>query len=285
MEFAEDDHAYDASCLFDAARYNSIDAAFESDVMMRPSVAGGFGRTLESHRRFEVPRAAVEHSHLEHQLEDVEFDCWHNSNNNCSNPVAQPRFDEDVTGSDHPVAADLPADDISSVLDQPPPAIVVFAENPARQAVVLHGIVSPHDRDVKCGRGKPAEDHAGNRWYLEMVKARRTAHNEAKSQLSKRVVAEEVVDLVRNRGGRFLKQDPGTRLWNDIGSDKAIAKAGQALREKPSAHGREGSEAVERPPRQLVPVALDPVRRASTRLRAINRRIDDAAHIYFFALL
>jgi hypothetical protein len=126
-------------------------------------------------------------------------------------------------------------------------------------------IVELHDNDVTCGRGKPAEDHAGNKWYLDRVKERRIAYNQAKSQLSKRLVAEEVVDLVRNRGGRFLKQDPGTKLWKDVGNDKAIAKTGKALREKPPAHGREGITGVERPPRQPVPVALDPVRRASIR--------------------
>jgi hypothetical protein len=282
MDFAEDEDAYEdaASPLFDAARYNSIDAAFESNVVtvVRTSLAGSVGQTPESHGRFEVPRAAVEDSHLEHPLEDVKIDGQHpHHNNGCSHPVAQPpRFDDDVAGSDRPRAA-----------DQPSPGIVGFAENPARDfgvVVALHGIVSPHDNDVKCGRGKPAEDHAGNRWYLDRVKERRPAYSEAKSQLSKRLVAEEIVVLVRNRGGRFLKQDPGTTLWNDIGNAKAIAKAGQALREKPPAHGREGAVAVDRPPRQPVPVALDPVRSAGTRLRAIYRRIDDAAHIYFFAL-
>jgi hypothetical protein len=277
MDFAEDDQAYeDASCLFEAERYNSIDAAFKSNVVtvVRTSLAGSVGRTLESHGRFEVPRAAVEDSHLEHPLEDVKIDRRHpHHHNGCSHPVAQPpRFDDDA---DRPRAADRPADEgISASDQQPPPGIVV-----------LHGVVRPHHRDVKCGRGKPAEDHAGNKWYLDRVKERRTAYNEAKSQLSKRLVAEEVVVLVRNRGGRFLKQDPGTKLWNDIGNAKAMAKAGQALREKPPAQRSEGAKAVERPPRQPVPVALDPVRSAGTPLRAIYRRNDDAAHIYFFALL
>jgi hypothetical protein len=89
----------------------------------------------------------------------------------------------------------------------------------------------PHDNDVVCGRGKPAEDHAGNKWYLDRVKERRTAYQKEK-KAQRRLVAEEVVDLVqaRNPPGRFLKRDPATTLWNDVGNAKAVAKAAQDLR-------------------------------------------------------
>jgi len=34
-----------------------------------------------------------------------------------------------------------------------------------------------------------------------------------------------------NPAGRFLKQDPKTKLWSDIGEKKALDKTRQALRE------------------------------------------------------
>lgn len=42
-----------------------------------------------------------------------------------------------------------------------------------------------------------------------------------------------IVDEIRSRNppGRFLKQDPTTKLWYDIGEKKALDKTRQALRE------------------------------------------------------
>ena len=42
-----------------------------------------------------------------------------------------------------------------------------------------------------------------------------------------------IVDEIKNRSppGRFLKQDPDTKLWYDIGEKKALDKTRQALRE------------------------------------------------------
>jgi hypothetical protein len=187
----------------------------------------------------------------------------------------QTTFDkvEDATASntaDHPMAASDRAASLPAP-DHQPSGVPSLAAEPAPGVVV--GIICPHDNDVKCGRGKPAEVHEGNQWYLNEVAMRKATYVAARSRLEKRLVAEEIVALVNDRDppGRFLKQDSGTKLWNEIGNDEAIAKAEQALREKPTAQGREGDAVVERPPRQPTQDALDPVsRQISLRMRSQN---------------
>ncbi len=53
-------------------------------------------------------------------------------------------------------------------------------------------------------------------------------------------IAAKIVRTIRNSDspGRFLKQDPETNLWYEIGDKAAFRKTGQALREK-SAEFRE----------------------------------------------
>ena len=61
-------------------------------------------------------------------------------------------------------------------------------------------------------------------------------------------IAAKIVWTIRNSEspgpGRFLKQDPETNLWYEIGDKAAFRKTGQALREK-SAEFREVKAAVE----------------------------------------
>ena len=51
--------------------------------------------------------------------------------------------------------------------------------------------------------------------------------------MNKPIFATKIVEHIRglNPPGRFLKQDPKTKLWYDIGNKKALEKTRQALRE------------------------------------------------------
>jgi hypothetical protein len=179
----------------------------------------------------------------------------------CHHPKAQP-----VKGANASDTADRDdrAAHVASA-DRPPSDVGLAAVvRPAREVVVvLQGIQRPHDHDVKCGRGNPAKDHPGNHWYRRRVHERKAEYDSARSKQEKRRIAKEIVDLVRNRRppGRFLERDPRTGLWNEIGDGKAIAKAGQALRDAPTAQGgQEGGGAVEeRPPPQPARVSFSPV--------------------------
>jgi hypothetical protein len=167
--------------------------------------------------------------------------------------------------TDHLMGVDLPDGEVPPTEMNPDhsPSDVAFADNPAPEAVVvLRGIVRPHSNDVLCGRGNEANRHLGNQWYLERVQERKAEHGRVTDKGAKRLVAEGIVDVVRGLQppGRFLERDQGSGLWNDIGDERAIKKAGQALREEATTQGDDGSGVVERTRRQAAPDPLEPVR-------------------------
>ena len=96
----------------------------------------------------------------------------------------------------------------------------------------LHDIATPHDHDVLSGRGNFVNYHAGNEHFRSLVRKHKVAYvacpKQQKGKFS-RLIVEEI--RARNPPGRFLKQDPVTKLWHDIGEKKALDKTRQALRE------------------------------------------------------
>lgn len=99
----------------------------------------------------------------------------------------------------------------------------------------LSGIVTPHENDVLSGRGKPVNSHPGNKRFRSYVRNQKELYNQA-PKVEKPIFAKLIVITIRNLvpPGRFLKQDPSTGLWSDIGDRKALDKTRQALREKMS---------------------------------------------------
>ena len=96
----------------------------------------------------------------------------------------------------------------------------------------LHDIVTPHEHDVLSGRGNFVNYHAGNEHFRALVRKHKVAYVACpKPQKGKfsRLIVDEI--KARNPPGRFLKQDPNTKLWHDIGEKKALDKTRQALRE------------------------------------------------------
>ena len=74
--------------------------------------------------------------------------------------------------------------------------------------------------------------HAGNEHFRGLVRKHKVAYV-ACPKPQKGKFSRMIVDEIRSRNppGRFLKQDPGTKLWYDIGEKKALDKTRQALRE------------------------------------------------------
>jgi hypothetical protein len=95
-----------------------------------------------------------------------------------------------------------------------------------------HNIVDPHEHDVLSGRGNFVNYHVGNEHFRNLVRKHKVAYVACpKPQKGKfsRIIVEEIRD--RTPPGRFLKQDPATKYWYDIGEKKALDKTRQALRE------------------------------------------------------
>ena len=91
-------------------------------------------------------------------------------------------------------------------------------------------ITRVQENDVLCGRGGETNHHAGNIQYRNFVKVCQPAYISAKRRDKPRI-AEKIVQSVRKLGGRFLKKDPESNTWRDVGNTKAREKTSQALRE------------------------------------------------------
>ncbi len=89
----------------------------------------------------------------------------------------------------------------------------------------------PAPVDVICGRGGKANTHPGNISFREEAKKLRSWY-ESSSKSEKFTISAMLVDLVRERGGRFLKRDDEQAgHWLEADANDVRKKASQALRE------------------------------------------------------
>ena len=96
----------------------------------------------------------------------------------------------------------------------------------------------PTDADVLLGRGGRANNHVGNKRYLELKDAMQERYMAADKN-EKTEISQELVDIIRNEyKGRFLKLDPDTNQWYEVDNHLARKKASQTLREINTAEKR-----------------------------------------------
>lgn len=111
----------------------------------------------------------------------------------------------------------------SSHRSSPPP--IPQATRPTCQSI---SEVNPND--VLCGRGGGTNSQIGNRRFRKLVQEYQpeylVARRKAKPHISK-----TIVQIVRKRGGRFLKKEESTGYLYEVGDERAEAKTSQALRE------------------------------------------------------
>ena len=125
-----------------------------------------------------------------------------------------------------------PTEDSSSPVDILPVGASIPTVGAAGAEDETGGIITPHDHDVLSGRGNSVNHHPGNEYFRSLVRHHKLAYvrcpKPQKEQFSKLIVS-----TVRDREppGRFLKQNPTTKLWYNIGTQKALDKTRQALRE------------------------------------------------------
>jgi hypothetical protein len=110
----------------------------------------------------------------------------------------------------------------------PPPWAVPSAAPPVEY------ICDINSEDVLSGRGGATNSHSGNRVFRTLVKEYQGQYLQAKKR-DKPAVASIIVELIRKKGGRFLRRSEtspqGHVLWIDIGDERAREKSCQALRE------------------------------------------------------
>ncbi|KAL9182340.1 hypothetical protein ACHAXT_012992 [Thalassiosira profunda] len=102
----------------------------------------------------------------------------------------------------------------------------------AKPSAPLRGIKEPGPNDYLIVRG--GTSHPANVRYLKIVSACNDEYNA--STKGKAHFTAKAVNAWRSQNppGRFLKQNEETRLWNDVGDDRAMHLAGIRIKRKKS---------------------------------------------------
>jgi hypothetical protein len=88
-------------------------------------------------------------------------------------------------------------------------------------------IVTPTKFDVLCGRDFESHSHEGNRRFRAIIVMNCERYQNAKKRDDKYSITDEIVNEI---GGCFLRKDPKTNMWRDIGRHSAHEKVSHALR-------------------------------------------------------
>lgn len=90
----------------------------------------------------------------------------------------------------------------------------------------------PCEYDVVCGRDKFSHSHIGNKRFRVLIEMHRERYQTAPSRDDKTRITCKIVGMIRSwtPGGRFLKLDPQTKEWYDVGDEYAREKVSHALR-------------------------------------------------------
>lgn len=107
----------------------------------------------------------------------------------------------------------------------------------AASPAVRQEIISPHGNDVLMGRGGKNNQHKGNENLSDMARLMRDDYK-ASAKKGKSDMSRDLVQQVRDLTppGRFLKRNPITNDWEDVGDDIAREKISQVLRDAVSEH-------------------------------------------------
>lgn len=91
----------------------------------------------------------------------------------------------------------------------------------------------PSEGSVICGKGKESYHHSGNQRFRQLCEQSLDQYANAKSKLEKTLILGSIVDAVQAVApvGGFVKQDPSTKCWFEVGDDVAREKIGQQMRE------------------------------------------------------
>lgn len=113
----------------------------------------------------------------------------------------------------------------------------VTRNNPTKIPPCPDGLDSYATDDVLSGRGGGTNSHPGNRFFRNLINHHRDRYLRAKKN-DKPHISRSIVNIIRNKNGRFLKKEEEDGLWYEIGDDLAREKTSQALRQKAPEHRR-----------------------------------------------
>jgi hypothetical protein len=84
--------------------------------------------------------------------------------------------------------------------------------------------------DVLCGRDKISHAHMGNKHFRRIIETYREVYQNADCRDQKTNITCSVIAKIHNRGGRFLKLNEETEVWEQVSEQYAREKVSHALR-------------------------------------------------------
>lgn len=94
--------------------------------------------------------------------------------------------------------------------------------------ILLPRILLPTQRDVLFGRGKPFREHRGNLSFFDMLEME-MEYYESLSMKKKVLATNKILNAIRGRKGRFLRQDE-IGCWVEVDEKDARAKVSNGFR-------------------------------------------------------
>jgi hypothetical protein len=84
--------------------------------------------------------------------------------------------------------------------------------------------------DVLCGRDKVSHAHIGNKHFRRIIETFREGYQKADCRDQKTNITCSVIARIHSYGGRFLKLNEDTGIWEEVGDQYAREKVSHALR-------------------------------------------------------
>jgi hypothetical protein len=106
-------------------------------------------------------------------------------------------------------------------------------EVPQRPAAKIPGV---NATDVLCGRDKISHSHDGNKNFRKVIESHREDYQNAETRDKKTQITCRIIATVQGKGGRFLKLDEATGLWEEVSDQYAREKVSHALRSAKDPH-------------------------------------------------
>jgi hypothetical protein len=103
----------------------------------------------------------------------------------------------------------------ANLLAEMDPSAATFRPSPLQQQMLQQQqqlqrrmpITKPGKQDVILGRGKPFQNWPGNQFMLSLCDCYRERYHAAE-RAQKNSIVQEVMDVIKSRGGRFLRKFP-----------------------------------------------------------------------------
>jgi hypothetical protein len=196
------------------------DIVFESRGLYKSSISALYPKTENIMRLFyqspRPQRRPIDHqAHSRHQMPP--FYDPNNRHFNYPIPYGHP-YDSSCLGHYQApppyvrMQSPFPPPPIKRTHTPPPPNVIyIRPQTPGNQlSRKIHSpskdlIYEIRESDVLCGRGAPSQYQTGNKFFRETVERFQSSYIAAR-RIDKPEIATHIVDLVRERGGRFLKR-------------------------------------------------------------------------------